>query len=95
MEVEFQNQRLTAPVTEDILVKGEKIGEMEPWRGGFHTRIHLPGYINLIQGYGKTKEEAILNAIRGGRHNGVKLLSEINALEKMFLGLDKEEWYAS
>ncbi|MCL4490578.1 MAG: hypothetical protein M1510_01550 [Nitrospirae bacterium] len=91
MNVEFQNSMTKMPVTEDIVVNGEKIGEIEPWQDRFHSKIHLPGYLCLIQGFGFSKEEAIQNAIRSGRLSGVELLSEINALEDKLLGKGKED----
>lgn len=74
-----------AVTKEEIIVAGQTVGTVALTTIGssfkYHACINLPGWHSLIQGYGETREAATLDAIKTGKDNAHRLLSEIEALE--------------
>lgn len=86
MNVLFKEPGAVVLAKEDIVVAGKVEGFMETsesrsFGSRFHAGIKLPGTLGLIQGFGETKEEALLNAIEIGRRDAHRALEEIDLFE--------------
>lgn len=86
MNVEFKGDRADGLIKERIMVAGEMVGDMKikPESGPIrcHAGIHVgEGLACFIQGHGATREEAVKNALDGGRRDADQLLRGISALE--------------
>lgn len=72
-------------IKEKILVDGVVVGEVvESCAGGsrFHACLKVPRLLcYLLQGYGGTKEEALLDALRRGRSEANAALQYIDDIE--------------
>lgn len=88
MEVEFAPAAPQAATEENIIVAGEVVGTVktaqhDPTR--FHAALDLKRvsrYLGPIQGFGPTREAAIIDAFRSGEANARTMISEIEGLKE-------------
>jgi len=89
MKVEFVPTILQAAIEENIVVAGNVVGTVKETAHGeklkFHTAISFPRLYGLIQGFGPTKEDAIIKAMIDGRKYACQLIDRIDKLESELL----------
>lgn len=96
MNIKFTNKVPVQEVEleENVVVGGEVVGwikkkrETERYGSRYHSGFDLGGGSRmLIQGHGDTKEEAIIQAIKGGKDDAARLLAAISELENKLGGI--------
>ena len=95
MNVTFAKDEPEPVLAEDIVVAGTRIGEVRTRNSfgtqarAFHAVMKLEigsSSMGLVQGFGATKEEAILEGILRARREARELLSSLDNLERALFG---------
>ena len=88
MNVQFSEKAPVSGVTENIIISGRSVGQIEmlndiePYKTRFHASIKNNFVLcGLLQGFGTTREAAIVDALQKGAKDAVATLSFIQKLE--------------
>lgn len=85
MKIEFKSKNPEIQIEEDVCLDGKSIGWVRTSSEDGKSRCHAAlttSNCGLIQGFGHTREAAILAAIVDGRRETQRKLSGIDELEK-------------
>ncbi|BES69704.1 hypothetical protein RE428_07670 [Marinobacter nanhaiticus D15-8W] len=83
-------------IPQDIMLDGKKIGEIKPMDDGrHHAALYVPGgdsvSAGLAQGFGRTEDEAIQDALTAGEKDGRAYLTGVAQLQALLGFIDGKE----